>query len=136
SMRLQELSWLLGAVGRYREMQQVFNEAMGGPHPSTALSQEDLDAVGEAPLEAAEQVVLQAAQAQRIVILNEMHHQVEHCAFGARLMPQLKAMGVETVAWESSQQAGSGRSLLCFTGVPAVGPNRRHQGETNDGGAA
>jgi hypothetical protein len=104
SMRLQELSWLLGAVGRYREMQQAFNQAMGGPHPPVPLSQQALDAAGEVPLEPAEQVVLQAVQAHPIVILNEMHHQVEHRAFGARLIPQLRAMGVETLAWETPRQ--------------------------------
>src|SRR5712692_2513726 len=105
SMRLQELSWLLGAVGRYREVQQAFNQAMGAPDTPTPPSAEEQDAIDAVPLEPADEVVLRAAAAHQIVIVNEMHHQVEHRLFGAGLISRLKAVGVNYVAWETGKQA-------------------------------
>jgi hypothetical protein len=122
SMRLQELSWLYGAVGRYRDVQRVFNEAMGRPWPPSLLSQGELDAIGKVPLEPAEALVLRAVEMHPVVILNEMHHQVEHRAFAARLMPRLKELGVKTVAWETPRQSrldeamGTGQVRLRTTG--------------------
>src|SRR5437867_4162582 len=59
STRLQILSWVLGAVGRYPEAQQTFNDAMNRHAPPSLPSPQELEAIQALPLDPAERVVLQ-----------------------------------------------------------------------------
>lgn len=105
SARLQMSSWFLNAAGQYSEAQKMFNESGGKardllPTPTA----EELSAIRSVPLMPAEDMVLRAVKEHQVVILNEAHHQPEHRAFGARLMPRLAALGVKFVAIESGDQ--------------------------------
>src|SRR5207244_4006951 len=95
SARLQTFSALQGAVGRYREAQETFNRAMPPGQVPAPLSSGELEAIRETPMEPAEEMVLDAVRRHQIVLLNETHHQPEHRAFGARLIPRLAALGVK-----------------------------------------
>jgi hypothetical protein len=63
------------------------------------------------PVQPAERVVLNAIRSHQIVILNETHHQPEHRAFGERVVPNLKSLGVKCVAIEASSQEAIDRAV-------------------------
>jgi hypothetical protein len=106
STRLQMSSWFLSAVGNYGEAQRSFNDSAAKRRQALQEpTEKELDSVRRIPLLSAEEVVLSAVKGHQVVILNEAHHQPEHRAFGARLMPQLAALGVKFVAIETGDQA-------------------------------
>src|SRR5262249_28689344 len=84
--------------------QQAFNAAMGEREPPPPPSPEQLQILEAIPREPAAQVVLRAVEEHPLVILNEAHHQPEHRAFAARLMPELAAAGVRYFAREPQSQ--------------------------------
>jgi hypothetical protein len=101
---MQILAEVLGAVGRYREAQEAFNRREPRPAPPPLPSARELKAARDVPLVPAEQLVLDAAREHQIVILNETHYHPEHRAFGARLIPRLRALGVKYFALETDGQ--------------------------------
>jgi hypothetical protein len=78
-------------------------------------------------LESAEGVVLRAAERRQIVILNEMHHQVEHRCFCARLIPHLAARGVRYLAWESDDQPALDEAMRTSRITPHTGSSGEPQ---------
>jgi hypothetical protein len=102
---MQLLAQVLGAIGRYREAQETFNRGEPRPGAPPPPSPGELKAMRQVPMLPAEQLVLDAARQHQIVVLNETHWQPEHRAFGARLIPRLRALGVKYFALETDDQA-------------------------------
>ncbi len=59
-------------------------------------------------------------QAHRLVILGEEHHQSEHRAFGARVLPLLKRAGITHLALETSDQARLDQAIQARAVTPAT----------------
>src|SRR5260370_21504544 len=59
-------------------------------------------------------------RAHRLVILGEEHHQSEHRAFGARVLPLLKHAGITHLALETSDQARLDQAIRTRTVTPAT----------------
>ncbi len=59
-------------------------------------------------------------RAHRLVILGEEHHQSEHRAFGARVLPLLKRAGITHLALETNDQAHLDQAVRSQTVTPAT----------------
>ncbi len=59
-------------------------------------------------------------RAHRLVILGEEHHQSEHRAFGARVLPLLKRTGITHLAFETSDQTHLDQAIKARAVTPAT----------------
>jgi uncharacterized iron-regulated protein len=59
-------------------------------------------------------------RAYRLVILGEEHHQSEHRAFGARVLPLLRRAGITHLALETSDQAHLDQAIQARAVTPAT----------------
>ncbi len=62
----------------------------------------------------------QLVRAHRLVILGEEHHQSEHRAFGARVLPLLKRAGITHLALETTDQAHLDQAVQSRMVTPAT----------------
>ncbi len=71
--------------------------------------------VAEAPA-----LLEQLVREHRLVILGEEHHQSEHRAFGARVLPLLRRAGITHLALETSDQARLDQAMQTRLVTPAT----------------
>jgi hypothetical protein len=110
--RLQCESWARNAVGDYDAGQKAFNDSGAIPRrQATNPTPDELKAIRDVPLVAAEELVLDAVKKHQVVILNEAHHQPDHRALGARIVPRLAALGVKYFALETGNQEALDRAV-------------------------
>jgi len=96
--RNQQAAWEYARIGRYQAALEANNK--GPVPPPRPLPRADSLAFAAYRPTDAKAYILQRAQRERIVILNEAHHVPRHRAFTASLLPELAAHGYRYLAVE------------------------------------
>ncbi|WP_126546843.1 hypothetical protein [Hymenobacter amundsenii] len=110
----QFAAWDLSYIGEY----QAALEAWDGPvRPPRPLSAADSTAFVALRPVSARDYILRRARTERIIIINEAHHNPRHRAFTAALLPELAKLGYRYVAVEALNEQDT---LLNQRGYPTL----------------
>ncbi|NVO86748.1 hypothetical protein [Hymenobacter terrestris] len=113
----QFAAWDLSYIGEYQAALEAWEAPYGPGRPIRAISAADSDAfVALQPVNARE-YILRRARTERIVILNEAHHNPRHRAFAASLLPELARLGYRYFAVEAINKLDT---LLNRRGYPTL----------------
>ncbi|NVO32984.1 hypothetical protein [Hymenobacter lapidiphilus] len=93
----QYAAWDLSYIGEYQAALEVWD---GSPRPVRPLSATDSTAFMALRPVNARAYILRRARTERIIILNEAHHNPRHRAFAASLLPELAKLGYQYFAAE------------------------------------